>query len=423
MTELVPALPEMGSLPAVVHQWGRLVDAIRPECKGSWLDKARRALEVELYDSGMAYFWQATIAELQNMVISYGAGYFAGRIGDNRVGDINSLRQHVSDWQLIEGCYQLGIISREAWVKLQYCRELRNIHSPAHPVEAEIDPLEALNFIKNSCRFVLSVDRPLPGMDIKILSTRIRTEDLTTELGIISEALNQLPENVHDSILNIIFTDYVSPDCSSQAKANINALAPIVWEAAPEASRIIVGDRFARIYVEGTEDEKREAFAFLSLVGGVDLVPTPVRRALFDRRSQNLIDAYFAWENFYNEPPHARALVELGKAVPPGAETKYVKALLLSYLGNRWNISRAAQPYVQEMIQNLNQRAITALWRVLDSDKDVALELVNQRPVERVRGLCSLLESRSTPGIIRDVKQFYCSASPGAIRARALSRL
>jgi hypothetical protein len=408
----------MTSLPALAAQWGRLVDAIRPECRGPWLDKARRALEAELYDSAMAYFWQATIAELQNMVVSYGVGYFAGRIGSDKVRDVDSLRQYVSDWQLIEGCYQLGIISREAWVKLQYCRELRNIHSPAHPIETEIDPLEALNFIKNSGRFVLSVDRPLPGLDVKVLASRIRTEDLSEELDIIKEAISQLPENVHDSILNIIFTDYCSADCSPQAKANISSIAPLVWEAAPEASRVIVGERFARIYVDGTEDEKREAFAFLARVGGVDLVPSAVRRALFDRRSQNLIDSHFGWENFYNEPAPARALAELGRAVPPGAETKYVKALLLSYLGNRWGVSHAAQPCVEEMIQNLNQRSIIALWRVLDTDKDIALELAHGRPAQRVKGLCDLLESRPIPGLVRSIQQFYCRATPQQIQAR-----
>lgn len=400
MTSLVPSeanLPQIATIAALTSQWDVLVAQIRPECRGRYLDNAHKALDAELWDAALAYFWQATVDELRRMVEAYGITYFASTIGDARVKDIETLSQYVPDHELIEHAHKLGVINREAHFQLQHCRGLRNLYSPSHPTDYILDPLEALNFIKNCVRLVLSVDRPLPGADLRVLTKRMRDDDLTGEVVILREGILSLPVQIADSLIQIMFTDYVAGHLQAVAKQNINLLGPSAWERSSPLAKETVGQRFAQLYISGTEDQKREGFAFLKQIGGVSEIPPAVLRPLFLQRSQTLIDTHFGADNFYNEPAAARALAELGNDVPSGAQHKYVKSILLSFVGNYYGRSWGAQTDVAVMFKGLNVRSLEALGSILDKDEDVIGALSDPKPAERLRELPGLLEGTPLP--------------------------
>ena len=128
---------------------------------------------------------------------------------------------------------------------------------------------------------------------------------------------------------------------------------------------------------------------------GVSYIPQGYLDVIFNKHAQLLIDAHFASNNFYTEPGYAKDLASLGYDVPLSAINTYVKAIVLSYVGNCYGISNNAQTYNKEMLLNLSQTGIRVLFRVISSDRQVVSELSSQFPAGRLRLLMDIIKEKT----------------------------
>lgn len=395
----------------VPKEWGAVESLIRPESRGDFVLKAKVALMSGLPEAAMNYIWDSTIDDLRAKVVAFGVEYFAEEMNLESVKDQETLVLYANDYFLIEGCYRLNIINKEAWFQLQHCRQLRNHFSAAHPPAGEVDPLEVLNFCKNCAKYVLREDRPLPGFSMKNLLDNIKEGDISGNIQEIQVGLLGQPTNTHNTLCKILFAVYIDNASSGQVKANVEKLAPIVWERSDENARMDIGAKYAKIAVEGSSDKLKEAFAFLRVVGGVQYIPTQLLKVYFEKAANDLIEAHNSFDNFHLEPSVAAYLCDLGFSVPQGSEQIYVKAVMLSFIGNPYGLSWNAQNYNITMIANFNQRCLNTLFKILESDRDLILELLHEKPLNRLKDLCELLEGRSIPSRYVQTLQKYKEAS------------
>lgn len=258
----------------------------------------------------------------------------------------------------------------------------------------ELDKFETINFIKNCIKYVLTYDLPAPGIQIKDLIESLSIEKLNKgeEISLIIE--NQ-SSRIHGAIMHSLFNKFISQDCPAILKYNIKLIAPKLWELVDEEVKSSIGSKFTSLKEIKGQDEANEALAFLKLVNGASYIPEKFLDIIFTKHARLLIDAHFGINNFYNEPSYAKDLNSLGYEVPTSAIYTYVKAIVLSFVGNCYGISTNAQSYNRDMLSNLTQTGIRALFRILKSDVQVVRELSYAFPAGRLKVLMEIIKEKT----------------------------
>jgi hypothetical protein len=170
------------------------------------------------------------------------------------------------------------------------------------------------------------------------------------------------------------------------------------------------------------KDAANEALEFLKTVNGVEFIPESFKEIIFKKHAQALIDAHNGWDNFHHEPGYARDLASLGPNVPLSAMYTYVKATLLSFVGNGYGIANSAQKYNTEMISNLSQSGVRMLFKILDTDIDVTRELSNSAPVQRLIGVMDLIKDKTMLPKQKEMYEFITSKKSHEIKGHFSNR-
>jgi hypothetical protein len=195
--------------------------------------------------------------------------------------------------------------------------------------------------------------------------------------------------------MHSFFSQWIEPTCPAQLKASIRSIAPQLWKWCTDDVRSSVAQRFASLRDRKSADASKEAQQFLKMVDGISYVPRTLQFAMFNYCARNLVDAYSGWQNFYNEPDHARALRELGFDVPPETAVAYAKAVVLSFVGNSYGHAYGAQSYNREMLEGASASVVTALFNVLYRDALVVTTLQHSKPAARLKQLMELLQEKT----------------------------
>lgn len=376
--------------------WENVKLAIRPEYRlEASLEKTRIAIESGLNDAAINYVWNLAMFDIQKKIVAYGIEYFSSAINwDGKpLQTIEDLRE-VKDYQLITGAFGLGIIPNEAHFFLQQCREIRNNFSTAHFPMGEIDKFETYNFIKNCIKYVLTFDMPARGLQIKDLIESLTLERLESveEINAIIESQS---EKIHGPIIHNLFANFIKQDCDPNLKYNIRQIGPNLWELVSDDIRSNIASKFSSLRDIKGKDAASEALEFLKLVNGVEYIPESFKEIIFKKHSQALLDAHYGWDNFHHEPAYARDLASLGQNVPLSSIYTYVKAIMVSFLGNGYGIARGAQQYNVQMISDLSQTGIRTFFKLLESDIDISRKLSNSSAVNRLYGILDLIKDKT----------------------------
>jgi hypothetical protein len=126
-------------------------------------------------------------------------------------------------------------------------------------------------------------------------------------------------------------------------------------------------------------------------VNGFDFVPESLRSETFRAAARAVIGAHVAWDNFCNEKNPMETLARLGSSVPGPALADCFTAALCVRLGNRYGVSRAAQPAAERFLRLFRP----SQWqyyvnKVLTGDRRVLEKLAyDDAPLERWQELVS----------------------------------
>lgn len=394
--ELPERFENLEKVENLVSGWDTVKLAIRPECRDNRsIDKAKTAIDAGLNDAAINYIWNLAIYDLNCKIIAYGIEYFSSSINweGKPLKNIEDLGE-VKDYQLISGAFALGIIPSESHFFLQQCREIRNNFSTAHFPMGDIDKLETFNFIKNCIKYVLTFDLPAPGLQIKDLVESL-TIDRLDSVDEITAIIESQSSKIHPPILHNLFSSFIKQDCDPNLKHNIKMLAPFLWDLVSDEVRSNIAAKFASLRDIKGKDAANEALEFLKIVNGIEYIPESFKEIIYKKHAQFLIDAHNGWDNFHNEPSYAKDLASLGSNVPLSAIYTYVKAVMLSFIGNGYGIARSAQEYNTQMLSDLSQTGVRTLFAILNTDIEIIRELTHDRPIQRLYGMMDLIKDKT----------------------------
>ncbi len=348
-----------------------------------YISKFVAACGAGLFDAALNFLWNETISNLREKVAQFDLEYFldstvtdsARRAALKSPDDLPKL----DDWELIRGCMETGILTDVGFKHLDYIRNMRNYASAAHPNQNQMTGFQLVAWLETCIREVLSKEPQGGVVEVRKLLRSLRNESLQeAHVEPIATSLQRLPDELARSLLRAAFGMFTDPSAPATVRNNILLVAPAMWGTAPDDSRHEVGLKHEAFSVNGEAARRSLAHQFLEAVEGLSYLPSSALAVEIGTAVENLSAAHNGYNNFYNEPPHARALARLVPAtgrIPQAVERDYVKVLLMCRLGNGYGVSEAARPVYDELIQRWSERHVLQYLQLLAQDPEIASRL------------------------------------------------
>lgn len=330
----------------------------------SWyLSRFFVAVSTGLFDAALNYLWDETIKQLRLRILMSDINYFYDlTLSDNKrifFSTENDLT-NIDDATLVSGCLKIGIISDIGYRHLDYIRDMRNHSSAAHPSKNELTGLSLINWLDICIKEV--IDAPISENQIKInqLLGNIKKSAISnTESETISKFFPDLSSDKCNDLAKGFFGIYIDKNTLPETIANINFLAPLLWDFVREETRSEFGIRHANFVVNGENEKKNAARQFLENVEGLSYLTDAVKTPEINDVLERLIDSHNACDNFYTEPSISRELANLiGKhgSVPDTLNFRYVQVLITVFLSNGHGVAWNAEGTYIELIKKFSNR-------------------------------------------------------------------
>ena len=366
-----------------------------------YISKFVAACGAGLFDAALNFVWDETVISLRRKIVQFDLEYFYNSVvtdSDRR----KSLSEEkdlatLDDWELIRGCHLTGILSDLGFRHLDYIRNMRNWASAAHPNQNELTGLQIVSWLETCIREVIAKEPSASAIEVKRLLANLRLNALTAaDAKPINSSIQLLPPDLATSLLRTIFGMFCDPDVAVQVKNNIRLIAVAVWNRAPDIAKREAGIKYVN-YASNADIPRRDsAKEFLTLVNGLTFLPKDRLALEVSEAVATLFQAHIGWNNFHNEPAHAKNLFRFipdNGDIPESSQYEYVKTVTMCTIGNGYGTSTVAYPYYQAMIARFREQEI---WNVclLVEDQDIMSRLQFDSCQKLFRKLLADLQQR-----------------------------
>lgn len=381
----------------ITKELGRVRDEVQD---GTYLAEARRVLPVKGYRSAIGSYWNAVVDDLRRKVMHRSLDLFNKEMNFRRkIERYEDFQDHVTDHDLIEGAYRIGVLSWEAHKMLQQARETRNLFD-GHPQSTEPGLLKTLSLISDCNKYVLSEEFPPSIIDIAELIKQLDSPDFARNELAVDQVVSDLPQVYKNELINRFYSLYEGESVSSDLRGNIEFTAPILWKGLAKEDKTQIGKRFDKIVLSGDSKRITRSQQFISLVGGMTYVSTATRRILIEPLIASLEGALDVWKE---EGRLTAQLQAFSSFVPPELLSRFVAAITRTYVGYKggsvqWSrtafYSNAAAPRIKEMFEAFDSNAVDAFVESVGSDTILRRRISARGQLNRLRMLGQILLER-----------------------------
>jgi hypothetical protein len=396
--ELVAANPIAVIDSDAVAHIGRELGHVREEVRDcTYLAEAKRVLPVKGYRSAIGSYWNAVVDDLRRKVIHRSLDLFNKEMKFRKtIERYEDFQDHVTDHDLIEGAYKIGVLSWEARKMLQQARETRNLFD-GHPQSSEPGLLKTLSLISDCNKYVLSEEFPPSIIDISELISQMDSANFSRNALAVDQVVSDLPQVYKNELINRLYSSYEGESISSELRGNIEFSAPILWKGLTRDDKTQIGKRFERTVLSGDSVRIARGQDFMRHVGGMMYVTTATRRILIEPIIHSLASALDNWDE---EARLAAELKGFSSFIPTDLLPEYVSAITRTYVGYRgsspqWSrtefYSNGAAPLVKDMFGSFDSSAIDAFVDVIKSDHVLRRRINGRGQLSRLRVLAQIL--------------------------------
>ena len=368
-----------------------------------YISKFVAACGAGLFDAALNFIWDETVKNLRAKVAAFDLEYFfKSAITDpDRLKKLQTEEdlQKIDDWELIRGAHLTGILSDIGYRHLDYIRSMRNWASAAHPNQNELTGLQLVSWLETCIREVIGKEPSGPVIVVRQLLDNLRNHTLATgDIPPISQNISLLPADLATSLVRTVFGMFADPNVAATTKQNIRWVAPAAWQKTPEQVRSELGTRYAVYAANADLPRKEAAKEFLQIVSGLNYLPEDTQVVELTEKINNLLTAHNGFNNFHNEPAHAKALfnsVPNTGQVPEAVKYNFVKTILMCYIGNGYGVSVAAYNYYEQLIARFHDNESWIIAHLM-LDEEVASRLQLPDCSRRFRSLIQTLHTKAT---------------------------
>lgn len=399
-TELAVILPKAGDLlsPEEAYLVSKEIVNVREEVRDCpYLEEALRVLTVKGYRSAIGSYWNAVIDDIRQKIIHRSLDLFNKEINPRRkIEKYEDFQDHVTDYDLIEGAYKIGVLSWEARKMMNQARETRNLFD-GHPKSSDPGLLKVLNLISDCNKYILSEEYPASIIDISAYLTLMDSADFARNHIAVDQAFVDLPAVYKSELSNRFYSTYISESISSDLRGNIEFCAPILWGALMKEDKKQIGKRFDKEVVEGDAKKIQRALTYIQLVGGMMYVSGASRKIIVEPLVRSVSVALDDWEE---ESALVKQLQPFARFMPSDLLPKFVEAITRTYVGYKgssYNYARknfysnGAAPYIKEMFESFDSEATECFVEVVKTDLILRRRISERGQLDRLRVLGNIL--------------------------------
>lgn len=366
-----------------------------------YIQEAIKVLGAGGLRSTIGSYWNAVVHDIRMKIIHRSLDLFNKEMKNLKdVKEYEDYQNFVTDFDLIEGAYKIGVLSWEGKKLIHQARETRNIFD-GHPKSSDPTLFKVFNMIADCNRYVLSQHFPIPVIDIdQYILTMDRANYNQNEMAV-EQAMSELPEIYKQELTNKLFGVYIRDNASTTLRSNTEFAFPILWKVLPKEIRKQIGSRFDQLIVEGDSDKIHWATNLLSLVDGFRYVTEPSRKVIYGPLIKELEDNL---DNWTEEGKAMRELERLGTVVPTNLIERYVKAMTLTYVGykgssfqfNRTDFySNSAAPRISRIFETFDNTSIDVFIKTIREDQKLKSRITYRGQLDRLRSLGDILLNKS----------------------------
>ncbi|MES2378500.1 MAG: hypothetical protein V4553_18050 [Bacteroidota bacterium] len=360
--------------------------------------------------SAIGSYWNAVVDDLRKKIIHRSIDLFNKEINPKKeIKTYEDFQNHLTDYELIDGAYKIGVVSWEAHKLLHQARETRNIFD-GHPDSSDPTLFKVFNMIADCNRYVLSQDYPLTIIDVNQYILTMDTDTFNKNEMAVEQAFTDLPEIYKNEMSNRLFTLYIGDNASTRLKSNIEYSYPVLWKVISKDIRQQIGKRYDKLIVEANGDTIAKANSILTIVDGMRYVSSASRRIIFEPAIKELEENL---DNWGAEGRAAQNLQRLGTTIPDELINRFVSALTLTYVGYRGGsayysrtefYSNTAAPKISEMFEKFDNSSTEAFIETIRTNDQLQGRVRSVNQLNRLRTLGNILLNK--PEIRDDSREF-----------------
>ena len=375
-----------------------------------YVKEAITVLSVDGLRSAIGSYWNAVVDDMRRKIMHRSLDLFNKEVNPKReVKTYEDFQNHITDFELIDGAYKIGVIGWEAQKLLHQARETRNIFD-GHPDSSDPTLFKVFNMISDCNRYVLSQDYPLTIIDVNQYILTMDTDNYNRNEIAIEQAFTDLPNIYKNEMSNRLFSLYIADNASTRLKSNIEFSYPILWKVIPKEMRQQIGKRFDKLIVEGDAVSIGTATDLLTFVDGLRYVSSASRRILYEPIITDLEDNL---DNWGEEGRAVQHLQRLGSNIPNELITRFVSAITLTYVGYKGSslqyartafYSNSAALRISEMFEKFDNASTDTFVETVKTNETLQQRIRNAAQLTRLRTLGNILLNK--PEIRDDTKDF-----------------
>lgn len=375
-----------------------------------YIQEARKALSAGALRSTIGSYWNAVVDDLRRKVMHRSIDLFNKEVDPKReIKSYEDFQNYLTDFDLIDGAYQIGAIGWEAKKLLHQARETRNIFD-GHPDSSDPTLVKVFNMMVDCNRYVLSQPYPIPIIDVNEYILTMDSDDFSKSDIAIDQAFSDLPEIYKSEMANRLFTLYIGDNASTRLKSNIEFSYPILWKVASKEIRRQIGKRFDKLMIDNNATIIEKANELFSIIDGFRYVSIATRRIIYDPLITELEENL---DNWGVEGRVVNSLQRLGSNIPEDLTEKYVSALTLTYVGYRGGsamysrtafYSNTAAPRIAEMFEDFDNSSAEAFVKTVKTNETLQDRIRFKGQLNRLRSLANVLLNK--PEIREDTREY-----------------
>lgn len=369
--------------------------------QNKYIQEALTVLNAGGLRSAIGSYWNAVIDDLRRKILHRSIDLFNKEMNPaKQVKSYEDFQNHITDHDLIEGAFKIGVLSWEGRKLIQQARETRNIFD-GHPDSSDPTLIKVFNLISDCNKYVLSKENPPPVIDTNDYITNMDSATFHKNDLAIAQAFSDLPQIYKTELVNKFFSLYLQDNISTVLRSNTEFSLPILWNVLPKEDRFQIGNRFDKEMVGGNQIRVEKAIDFLSIVDGLKYVSSASRNIIFEPAIKYLEENL---DNWHTEGDAVNKLARIGSVIPTELIPRYVSALTLTYVGYGSYYSWAASPQVANLFKKFVSTSIEAFVTTIKTNETLRGRISNSNKLERLRDLATILLNETTP--IKDLNEY-----------------
>ena len=377
------------------------------------------AFDSQSYEMVSTFVWTRAITALKKQVASLGMEFVGQMLGRPDIDDDSDAATSIGEHDAILLAEELGMITTTEALRLKHSMELvGHFADPDNANQDQMNQEEAVSILRSCVSSILGNPHIKPPIQFAELRDALESESFSRNDDRV-EKICESPYFIQRTVLSVLLS-MLKTAAGAQlehAVGNTNVIVPRIWDSLRKPEKWQVGQTYAEVHSSGKHSAAAGLKNTLAAVKGFDFVPETLRSDTFARAAQKVLEAHFAFNNFYHEAEPIRELATLGTTVPKPAFPICMRALLCVRLGNFYGVANAAQPTAAEMLAALRKEQWEYyLNECLPRDKTILDKLTNEKPALRWIDLASSFSLAEFKIADRTVKSLVSAASSSAVR-------